>query len=71
MEKKKVEQEYIAIGGTFEYNGKTYLCKETTHYKGCIGCALDIDGDNVCHELPFRCTALSRKDHTDVIFVEV
>lgn len=69
MEKKKVELEDIAIGGTFEYNGETYLCKKTTRYKGCIGCAF-ID-DDVCLELPFRCTALNRKDHTEVIFVEV
>lgn len=47
MEKKKVEQEDIAIGGTF-----------------------DIKGKNICHELPFGCIAPSRKDHTNVIFVE-
>lgn len=71
MEKKKVEQKDIAIGGTFEYKGKTYLCKETTPYDGCLGCALGINYDNVCDELQFRCAALNRKDHTDVIFVEV
>lgn len=71
MEKKKVEQEDIAIGGTFEYKGETYLCKKTTRYKGCIGCAFYIDDNDVCLELPLRCTALNRKDHTDVIFVEV
>lgn len=70
MEKKKVELEDIAIGGTFEYNGETYICKKATRYKGCVGCAFYID-DDVCLELPFRCTALNRKDHTDVIFVEV
>lgn len=71
MEKKKVEHEDIAIGGTFEYKGKTYICKKTEYHKGCLGCAFYIKEKNECDELPFGCIALSRKDHANVIAIEV
>lgn len=70
MEKKRFEQKDIAIGETFEHKGKTYRCQETTYSRGCLGCAFDPDGKNVCDGLPYGCVAPGRKDHTNVIFVE-
>ena len=70
MEKNRLEQKDIAIGETFGHKGKTYRCEATSYHKGCMGCAFDIKGKNVCDGLPYGCVASSRRDYTNVIFVE-
>jgi hypothetical protein len=56
-----------AIGGVFEFEGEKYKVKKG--YNGCEKCSFD--RDEYCYAKSLECSAYSRKDNVDVIFVKI